>query len=164
MKSSVWLTSFRIIFNAQNCEKYFIKQFVRKKAKVEEKKDLFTHFWICSKIFVSPPSYFRYECVKKPMKKSTETTPVAVFSLFSLIAFWIFWNFKFNWFMTGFSIHHKSRVIKARLRLSMRFLHCVPFSKYLRWFIQFYGNEKILLPKRNAMRKTHAETGCGNSA
>ena len=45
----------------------------------------------------------------------------------------------------------------------MRLPHCVAFFNYLPWFVDGYG-KKLLLPKRNAMRKMHVETGCGNSA
>ena len=60
------------------------------------------------------------------------------------------------------------RVYTSRLR--MRLLHCVPFLYYLPWFVDAY-RKKVITTKTHAenacrkrMRKTHAETGCGNLA
>ena len=41
----------------------------------------------------------------------------------------------------------------------MRLPHCGAFSKYLPWV----DKTSLVLPKCNAMRKTHAKTECGNS-
>ena len=49
-------------------------------------------------------------------------------------------------------------------RLRMRLTHCVAFFYNLPWLVVVYEKKKLLLRKRNTMRKTHAETGCGNSA